>query len=479
MTRMTTDIDALSQLLQTGLVTSARQPRHASSASVVVLVFMSSQLALVAAPDPAAADRRDALVPRVGRAGPTRRPASASPRSTPTCRRASRACASRRRSCARTATSTRSATSPAATCDARLGAQRLVAIYFPFVAVPRRPRRRRSCSGVGSVLVARRRRHRRAADRVPAVPRPVLRADPAALAGVRLVPAGAASHGQDQRAARHADAHARSPVDPVVARARLRRRRRASTDVRFALPEHRRRRRLRGVDLRRRAGRDGRARRRDRRGQVDGREAGRPLLRRRPAGGVLRRRRRRVTELDLVAFRHQLGVVPQEAFLFSGTIRDNIAYGRPDATDAEVEAAARAVGAHDFIAGAARRLPAAGERAGPVAVVGAAPAHRLGPGPPRRPGDPAARRGDRRTSTSTPRPGCSRAMGVAAPGPHHDPHRAPAPDRPPRRPHRRDRRRPRRRGRATTTSCSPPAAPTPTCWRSFAPDEVPGPVPAR
>ena len=43
--------------------------------------------------------------------------------------------------------------------------------------------------------------------------------------------------------------------------------------------------------------------------------------------------------------------MPQEAFLFSGTIRDNIAYGRPDATNAEVEEAARAVGAHDFIAG--------------------------------------------------------------------------------------------------------------------------------
>ncbi len=43
-----------------------------------------------------------------------------------------------------------------------------------------------------------------------------------------------------------------------------------------------------------------------------------------------------------------LGYVPQEAFLFTGTVRDNIAYGRPSATDAEVEAAARAVGAHDF-----------------------------------------------------------------------------------------------------------------------------------
>ncbi len=54
--------------------------------------------------------------------------------------------------------------------------------------------------------------------------------------------------------------------------------------------------------------------------------------------------------IDLGAFRRQLGVVPQEAFLFTGTVRDNIAYGRPEATDAEVEAAARAVGAHDFVA---------------------------------------------------------------------------------------------------------------------------------
>jgi ATP-binding cassette subfamily B protein len=53
--------------------------------------------------------------------------------------------------------------------------------------------------------------------------------------------------------------------------------------------------------------------------------------------------------LDLLAFRRQLGYVPQEAFLFTGTVRDNIAYGRPEASDAEVEAAARAVGAHEFV----------------------------------------------------------------------------------------------------------------------------------
>jgi ATP-binding cassette subfamily B protein len=58
-----------------------------------------------------------------------------------------------------------------------------------------------------------------------------------------------------------------------------------------------------------------------------------------------------VNEYDPTAFHHHLGVVPQEAFLFSGTIRDNIAYGRQDASNADVEAAARAVGAHDFIAG--------------------------------------------------------------------------------------------------------------------------------
>jgi ATP-binding cassette, subfamily B, bacterial len=55
-------------------------------------------------------------------------------------------------------------------------------------------------------------------------------------------------------------------------------------------------------------------------------------------------------DLDLPAYRHRLGYVPQEAFLFTGSVRDNIAYGRPEATNAEVEAAARAVGAHDFIA---------------------------------------------------------------------------------------------------------------------------------
>jgi ATP-binding cassette subfamily B protein len=57
-----------------------------------------------------------------------------------------------------------------------------------------------------------------------------------------------------------------------------------------------------------------------------------------------------VEAMELPTYRRQLGIVPQEPFLFTGTIRYNIAYGRPDATDAEVEAAARAVGVHEFVA---------------------------------------------------------------------------------------------------------------------------------
>jgi ABC-type multidrug transport system fused ATPase/permease subunit len=57
---------------------------------------------------------------------------------------------------------------------------------------------------------------------------------------------------------------------------------------------------------------------------------------------------RAVTQASL---RGQLGIVPQEGFLFSGTIGDNIAFGRPDATREEVRAAAHAVGADEFIEG--------------------------------------------------------------------------------------------------------------------------------
>src|SRR5207302_2786950 len=56
------------------------------------------------------------------------------------------------------------------------------------------------------------------------------------------------------------------------------------------------------------------------------------------------------------SLRSQMGIVPQEAFLFSGTIRENIAFGRPDASDDEIRTAAAAVGAGEFIAGLADGL---------------------------------------------------------------------------------------------------------------------------
>lgn len=59
------------------------------------------------------------------------------------------------------------------------------------------------------------------------------------------------------------------------------------------------------------------------------------------------------TALDVGALRARIGWVPQDAFVFHGTVRDNIALGRPDASDAEIEAAARSAEIHEVIA----RLP--------------------------------------------------------------------------------------------------------------------------
>jgi ATP-binding cassette subfamily B multidrug efflux pump len=56
-----------------------------------------------------------------------------------------------------------------------------------------------------------------------------------------------------------------------------------------------------------------------------------------------------VRDVDAAALRRNIGIALQESVLFTGTIRDNIRYGRPDATDEEVIAAAKAAQAHDFI----------------------------------------------------------------------------------------------------------------------------------
>ena len=155
---------------------------------------------------------------------------------------------------------------------------------------------------------------------------------------------------------------------------------------------------------------------------------------------------RDVREYDLPGYRQQLGVVPQEPYLFAGTVRDAIAYGRPDATDAEVEAAARGVGAIEMISRLPGGFRARGVRARPQPGRRPAAAHRAGPRLPGGSGDPAARRGHGRARPGRRgrgQPG-DRAAGGAA---DHAGRRAPAdhrvpggPDRGPgRRPDRRDR----------------------------------------
>ena len=71
------------------------------------------------------------------------------------------------------------------------------------------------------------------------------------------------------------------------------------------------------------------------------------------SGGAIRIDGHDVRDIQRRSLTRFMGVVLQTPYLFSGTIRDNIEYGKPGATDEEIEAASRAVGAHDFIA----RLP--------------------------------------------------------------------------------------------------------------------------
>ena len=70
-----------------------------------------------------------------------------------------------------------------------------------------------------------------------------------------------------------------------------------------------------------------------------------------------------VRDMPLEQLRAQIGVALQEAVLFTGTIRDNIRYGRPEATDEQVVAAAKAAQAHDFITALPRGLRHAGRPA--------------------------------------------------------------------------------------------------------------------
>ena len=167
-----------------------------------------------------------------------------------------------------------------------------------------------------------------------------------------------------------------------------------------------------------------------------------------------------VRELDSNALRSRLGIVPQEGFLFSGTIADNVAFGRPGASREDIMEALRTVGGEPLVAG----LPAGldtevGER-GHVAVGRRAADRRLRAGASGRAADPDPRRGHlerRRPHREADRAGTR----AAARRPDRDRHRPPPLDDPPRQPDRRARARRRSPRAAPTTSCSSRAAPTP------------------
>lgn len=72
-----------------------------------------------------------------------------------------------------------------------------------------------------------------------------------------------------------------------------------------------------------------------------------------PASGRILSAGTDLRDIPEALWRRRLGIVPQEPYLFAGTVRDAIAYGSPGATDYEVEQVSRAVGAHDVLS----RLP--------------------------------------------------------------------------------------------------------------------------
>ena len=229
---------------------------------------------------------------------------------------------------------------------ARLRAQRMIALYFPFVQALSTIGGAIILFAAGSEIRSRRADHRQP-DRLPAVGGLAVRPGAADVPGLRRLPAGQRGPAADQGPAAHADQHpgeSGPPGRPGRLRGGIELR-----DVHFGYTGARTQ-AIAGVSLGR-ARRDGRPGGADRGRQVHPGQAHRPVLRRDLRQGAIDGTD--VREFDLPGYRRQLGVVPQEPYLFAGTVRDAIAYGRPDATDAEVEAAARGVGAIEMIS----RLP--------------------------------------------------------------------------------------------------------------------------
>ena len=342
MTRMTTDIDALSQLLQNGLVNALVNVVTFVGVGIA-LVFINPRARADLRRDPAAALHRDDLVPvrvdarvrdrtrahRGGEREPARRPVGRA-----------RLAGVRAGGSSNQEVFTDIASDYR---DARVHAQRLVAIYFPFVDFLADIA---TCIvlGAGSVMVA------NGSLQVGSLIAFLLYLN-LFFAPIQQLSQVFDSYQQARVAINRitelleTPTTVPQPLEPVIP-GRLRGEVELD-DVHFkystAIDEA-----LRGVDLHIAPG--------ETVALVGETGAGKSTVMKLVSrfydvtGGEVRVDGVPVDDYDQVAFHQQLGVVPQEAFLFSGTIRDNIAYGRLDASDAEVEAAAREVGAHDFIA---------------------------------------------------------------------------------------------------------------------------------
>ena len=151
-----------------------------------------------------------------------------------------------------------------------------------------------------------------------------------------------------------------------------------------------------------------------------------------------------VRDLSFASLAHLVGVVSQETYLFHATVRENLRFAKPDATDAEIELAAKAARIHDLIAVAARGLRHDRRRARLPLLRRREAADRDRTDDPPQPADPGARRGDELARHGDRAPGAGRTR-PAGRRTHHDRDRPPALDRAGRRSDRRARRRANRR----------------------------------
>ena len=115
-----------------------------------------------------------------------------------------------------------------------------------------------------------------------------------------------------------------------------------------------------------------------------------------PTGGQVLIDDKPITARNVQSVRRQIGIVMQDSILFSGTLAENIRYGRPDATDDEVIAAARAANAHEFISKLRNGYELQGRRARRLPQRRPAPARRHCPRAAEGPAHPHPRRSHQR-----------------------------------------------------------------------------------